>query len=183
LGRRAEDEVETAWTDAGAIPGDPDWAGGTTYVDHRDILVAAVPGKTYAAAAAIGGDTGWFDGNWLWRLRGAMDKLVGGPGLRRGRRDQHDLVTGDALDFWRVTNVVPGRTIELRAEMKLPGIATLTIQVDPEGAGSRLGLTARFQPRGLLGILYWYAVLPLHGFVFAGMLRGLKRSAERSAKA
>jgi hypothetical protein len=94
----------------------------------------------------------------------------------------HDVVVGDALDFWRVTNVVPGRTLELRAEMKLPGIATLTVHVEPEGHGSRLGLTARFQPRGLLGILYWYAVLPLHGLVFAGMLRGLKRTAERSAK-
>lgn len=184
LGKRAEDEVETAWTDAGAMPGDPDWAGGTTYVDHREIQVAAPTATTYATASAIGGDTGWYGGNWLWRLRGAMDKLIGGPGLRRGRRDQHDLVVGDALDFWRVTDVAPGRRFELRAEMKLPGVATLTVTVDPDGAGgaaSRLGLTARFRPRGLLGIAYWYAVLPLHGLVFAGMLRGLQRAAERAA--
>ncbi|MFN9304677.1 MAG: DUF2867 domain-containing protein, partial [Planctomycetota bacterium] len=184
LGKRAEDEVETAWTDAGAMPGDPDWAGGTTYVDHRGVQVAAPTATTYATAAAIGGDTGWYGGNWLWRLRGAMDKLIGGPGLRRGRRDQHDLVVGDALDFWRVTDVAPGRRFELRAEMKLPGVATLTVTVDPDGAGgaaSRLGLTARFRPRGLLGIAYWYAVLPLHGLVFAGMLRGLQRAAERAA--
>jgi hypothetical protein len=109
-----------------------------------------------------------------------MDKLIGGPGLRRGRRDQHDLVVGDALDFWRVTDVVPGRRFELRAEMKLPGIATLSVTVDPDGDTSRLGLTARFQPRGLLGIAYWYSVLPLHGIVFAGMLRGLRRAAERA---
>jgi hypothetical protein len=180
LGRRADDEVETAWTDAGAMPGDPDWAGGTTYVDHREIVVDAPPARAFATAAAIGGDTGWYGGNWLWKLRGAMDKFVGGPGLRRGRRDQHDLVVGDALDFWRVTDVVPGRSFELRAEMKLPGVATLTVHVDPQGAGSRLGLTARFQPRGLMGIAYWYSVLPLHGLVFAGMLRGMKRAAERA---
>jgi uncharacterized protein YbjT (DUF2867 family) len=182
LGKRAEDEVETSWTDAGAMPGDPDWAGATTYVDHREIDVDAPPAVTYATAAAIGGDNGWHGGNWLWRLRGVMDKLVGGPGLRRGRRDQHDLVVGDALDFWRVTDVVDGERFELRAEMKLPGIATLTVTVTPHGAGSRLGLTARFQPRGLLGIAYWYGVLPLHGLVFAGMLRGLKRAAERAAQ-
>ena len=183
LGHRAEDEVETAWTDAGAMPGDPDWAGGTTYLDHREIRVAASPARTFATAAAIGGDTGWYGGNWLWKLRGAMDKLIGGPGLRRGRRDQHDLVVGDALDFWRVTDVVPGRSFELRAEMKLPGVATLTVHVDPDGDGSKLGLTARFQPRGLMGIAYWYSVLPLHGLVFAGMLRGMKRAAERAERA
>ncbi len=180
LGKRADDAVETAWTDAGAMPGDPDWAGGTTCVDHREITVAAPPAVTFATAAAIGGDHGWYGGNWLWRLRGVLDKLVGGPGLRRGRRHREELVVGDALDFWRVTEVVPGRRFELRAEMKLPGVATLTVAVAPEGAGSRLGLTARFQPRGLLGIAYWYSVLPLHGLVFAGMLRGLRRAAERS---
>lgn len=109
--------------------------------------------------------------------------MVGGPGLRRGRRDRHELVVGDALDFWRVTDVVPGRRFELRAEMRLPGVATLTVTVDPDDAGSKLGLTARFRPRGLLGIAYWYAVLPLHGLVFAGMLRGLQRAAERAPAA
>lgn len=183
IGKRAGGEVETAWTDAGAMPGDPDWSGGTSYVDHREIHVAAAPAATFATAAAIGGDQGWYGGNWLWRLRGVMDKLVGGPGLRRGRRDRHELVVGDALDFWRVTDVVPGRRFELRAEMKLPGVATLTVTVDPDGAGSKLGLTARFRPRGLLGIAYWYAVLPLHGLVFAGMLRGLQRAAERAPAA
>ncbi len=180
LGKRAEDEVETSWTDAGAMPGDPDWAGGTTYVDHREIRVDAPPAATFATAAAIGGDYGWYAGNWLWRLRGALDKLIGGPGLRRGRRDQHDLLVGDALDFWRVTDVVDGSSFELRAEMKLPGTATLTVAVAPDGDGSRLSLTARFQPRGLFGIAYWYGVLPLHGLVFAGMLRGLKQAAERA---
>jgi uncharacterized protein YbjT (DUF2867 family) len=178
LGRRAVDEVETAWSDAGAIPGDPDWAGGTVFVDHREVTVNASPQATFATASAIGGDTGWYGGNWLWRLRGLMDTLVGGPGLRRGRRDRQELMVGDALDFWRVIDVQPGRTFELRAEMKLPGDATLKVTVEPGGAGSTLGLTARFKPRGLLGILYWYAVLPLHGIVFSGMLRGMKRAAE-----
>ena len=178
LGRRAGGGVETAWSDAGASPGDPDWAGGTVFVDHREMAVEASPEATFATASAIGGDNGWYGGNWLWRLRGLMDTLVGGPGLRRGRRDQEHLMVGDALDFWRVIDVQPGRAFEMRAEMKLPGDATLRITVEPRGEGSTLGLTARFKPRGLLGILYWYAVLPLHGIVFAGMLRGLRRAAE-----
>lgn len=183
LGKRAEDEVETAWTDAGAMPGDPNWAGGTTYEDHREITVKAPVATSFAVASAVGGDNGWYGGNWLWRLRGVMDKLIGGPGLRRGRRDQHDLVVGDALDFWRVTDVEPGRRFELRAEMRLPGVATLTVAVDPDGNGSKISLTARFKPQGLLGITYWYSVLPLHGVVFAGMLRGLQRAAEHAHRA
>ena len=182
LGKQRDEDVASSWSDAGAMPGDPDWASATTYVDHREIDVDAPPAVTYATAAAIGGDNGWYGGNWLWRLRGVMDKLVGGPGLRRGRRDPRALLVGDALDFWRVTDVVKGERFELRAEMKLPGIATLTVTVAPNGTGSRLGLTARFQPRGLFGIAYWYGVLPLHGWVFAGMLRGLKDAAERAAR-
>lgn len=182
LGKCLDEEIATAWFDAGPMPGDPDWAGGTTYVDERSIAVAAPPARTFATVAAIGGRNGWYGGNRLWRLRGFFDKLVGGPGLRRGRRDPHALVVGDALDFWRVTDVVPGRSFELRAEMKLPGTATLTVTVAPDGAGSRLCLTARFRPRGLFGIAYWYAVLPLHGLVFASMLRGLRRAAEQGAR-
>jgi uncharacterized protein YbjT (DUF2867 family) len=179
LGRHQNAAVETAWTDSGAMPGDPDWAGGTVYEDHREILVRAPAEITFRTASAIGGQNGWYGGNWLWRVRGVLDKLVGGPGLRRGRRDPRKLVVGDALDFWRVVDIVPGRRIELRAEMRLPGIALLSIDVEPVGVDSRLSLTARFKPRGLLGIAYWYSVLPLHSIVFAGMLRGLKRAAER----
>jgi uncharacterized protein YbjT (DUF2867 family) len=181
LGRRQDATVETAWTDAGAMPGDPDWAGGTVYEDRREIHVRAPAEVTFRTVAAIGGDNGWHGGNWLWRLRGALDKLVGGPGLRRGRRDPRRLVVGDALDFWRVVDVVPGRSIDLRAEMKLPGVALLRIDAEAVGAESRLTLTARFKPRGLFGIAYWFAVLPLHSIVFAGMLRGMKRAAERAA--
>ncbi|MGE0144186.1 MAG: SDR family oxidoreductase [Planctomycetota bacterium] len=179
LGRHQTAAVETAWMDSGAMPGDPDWAGGTVYEDHREILVDAPAEVTYRTASAIGGDNGWYGGNWLWRVRGVLDKLIGGPGLRRGRRDPRKLVIGDALDFWRVVDVVPDKRIELRAEMRLPGIALLSIDVEAIDTRSRLSLTARFKPRGLLGIAYWYSVLPLHAFVFAGMLRGLKRAAER----
>lgn len=184
LEKREHGEVETAWTDAGAMPGDPDWAGGTIYVDRREIAVAAPPAVTFATAAALGGETGWYGGTWLWRLRGFLDKLLGGPGLRRGRRDPQQLLVGDALDFWRVVAVVPGVSFELRAEMKLPGEATLSIEVRDTGDGSsRLALVARFKPRGLSGMAYWYGVLPLHALVFRGLLRGLQRAAERTARA
>ena len=110
-----------------------------------------------------------------------MDRLVGGPGLRRGRRSATHLRLGDALDFWRVTAIDPGRRLELTAEMKLPGVATLTLEVEPRedgGSGCTVVSTARFRPRGLLGIAYWYSVLPLHGIVFRGMLKGIVRTAE-----
>ena len=181
LGKRLDNQVETAWTDAGAMPGDPDWAGGKIYEDRRATRVAAPRATTFAAAQRIGGDTGWYGGNWLWRVRGWMDKLIGGPGLRRGRRDPERLLVGDALDFWRVEEVLPDRAIVLRAEMRLPGTALLRIDVDDDADGSRLTLTARFKPRGLLGILYWWSVVPLHGLVFPGMLRGLKKDAESRA--
>lgn len=183
LGKMHDAVVETAWSDAGAMPGDPDWAGGTVYVDRHEAIVDAPAEVTFATALGIGGSNGWYGGNWLWRVRGLLDKLIGGPGLRRGRRDPKRVVVGDALDFWRVVDVEPGRRLELRAEMKLPGIALLELEVEDLGDRSRLAVTAKFKPRGLLGIGYWYGVLPLHGLVFRGMLRGLKRAAESSATA
>lgn len=178
LTEHREASVETMWTDAGALPGDPAWSGGTVRSDVRTQRVDAPPDVVYAALAAVGGDTGWYGGTWLWRLRGFFDRLVGGPGLRRGRRDPVHLEVGDALDFWRVVDVVPGHHIELRAEMRLPGEATLKLAVAPEGTATQLTLTARFRPRGLSGLAYWYAVLPLHTLVFHGLLRGLARVAE-----
>ena len=183
LGVGPDAAATTAWTDSGAMPGDPDWAGGTVYNDTHEAIVAADPATTFATVLAIGGANGWYGGNWLWRLRGVIDKLIGGPGLRRGRRDPKRVAVGDALDFWRVVDVVAGQSLDLRAEMKLPGIAMLRFRVEPEGPEgkrSRLSVTAMFKPRGLLGIAYWYAVLPLHTFVFRGMLRGLKQAAERT---
>lgn len=173
-------EVETAWSDAGVMRGDPAWAGGTVFVDRREAHADATPAALWAAVTALGGTHGYYGTDWLWRLRGLMDRLTGGPGLRRGRRSATDLRLGDALDFWRVTRIDPPRQLELTAEMRLPGVATLNFEIDapPEARGrTRLAMTARFRPRGLLGILYWYLVLPLHGIVFRGMLRGIVRAA------
>lgn len=179
-------QVETAWSDAGVMPGDPSWAGGTEFVDRREAITAAPPAAVWAATCSLGGEHGYYAFDWLWSLRGIMDRLMGGPGLRRGRRSADELHLGDALDFWRVTGIEPPRQLVLTAEMKLPGVATLSFEVEPAPAsasGARLVMTARFRPRGLLGIAYWYAVLPLHGFVFRGMLKGLVAAAERKPAA
>lgn len=175
--------VETAWSDAGPIPGDPDWSGGTVFHDQRVTTTSVGPERIWQSILCIGGDRGYYTSNWLWTVRGALDRIFGGPGLRRGRRSPTDLRLGDALDFWRVTTIEPGKRLVLTAEMLLPGIATLCLQVEPaeSGSGSRVTLDARFRPLGLFGIAYWYAVLPLHGIVFPGMLTGIVRSAERSA--
>jgi len=177
-------EVETAWSDAGPIAGDPDWAGGTVFVDQRQIEVSASPSVVFRALSGLGGPHGWYGADWLWRLRGALDRLVGGPGLRRGRRDPDRLAFGEALDFWRVTAVETDRRLALRAEMKLPGEALLEFTIEPlagETSRCRLVQTARFLPRGLLGLAYWYAVMPLHGIVFGRMLQGVRRVAEALA--
>lgn len=178
--------VETAWSDAGVMPGDPVWAGGSEFIDRRESRAPVPTAAMWAAICSLGGQRGYFAANWLWRLRGILDRLVGGPGLRRGRRDSRALLLGDAMDFWRVSAVEPGRKLVLTAEMKLPGIATLTFEVGPEPESSSACttiMTARFRPRGLLGIAYWYSVLPLHGIVFSGMLRGLAKEARRLAQA
>lgn len=183
--RRSSGDVETAWSDAGTMPGDPHWSGGTVFIDRHRLRTNAAPAAAWRAVCGIGGERGYYAADWLWRLRGRMDRLVGGPGLRRGRRSATHLRLGDALDFWRVTAIESGRRLELTAEMKLPGVATLTLEIEPsenDGAGCTVVSTARFRPRGLFGIAYWYSVLPLHGIVFRGMLKGIVRSAE-SAKA
>lgn len=172
--------VETTWADAGPIPGDPDWAGGTTFCDRRELEVEAPPEAVHAAACRIGGGEGYYAGSWLWRLRGLMDRIVGGPGLRRGRRNPETIGYGEALDFWRVTGIEPGRLLELRAEMRLPGTATLSFEIEPlEDGRCKLIQTARFRPKGLLGLCYWYAVVPLHNLVFDGMMRGIAKSARK----
>jgi uncharacterized protein YbjT (DUF2867 family) len=185
LGKVATAGVETAWSDAGPVPGDPDWAGGTVFDDVRAIELDASPEAVFAAVCRIGGGNGWYAADFLWRLRGAIDRLVGGPGLRRGRRDPENVRFGDALDFWRVTSVEPSRVLELRAEMKLPGEAELAFEISPgaaHGKSCRLVQRARFKPRGLAGLLYWYAVLPLHGFVFSGMLEGIRAETGRISR-
>lgn len=177
LDQVAHDQVETTWSLAGPIPGDPDWAGGTVFTDRRSLAIEAPPEVVYRAVCRIGGGHGYYAADWLWRLRGITDRLLGGPGLRRGRRDPERVGYGEPLDFWRVVGVERNRRLSLRAEMKLPGEALLEFSVEPEAGGSRLVQVARFQPRGLLGLAYWYAVLPLHGVVFSRMIQGIRRAA------
>jgi uncharacterized protein YbjT (DUF2867 family) len=178
VGRLRGGAVETSWSDAGPIPGDPDWAGGKVFEDRRETEIAADPEAVFAAVLRIGGGNGWYAADLLWRIRGALDRLAGGPGLRRGRRDPRTVGYGDALDFWRVTGLDRDRRLELRSEMKLPGQAELTFDIEPlDHGGARLVQTARMRPAGLAGLAYWYAVLPLHRIVFAGMLEGIRRAA------
>jgi len=179
LGKVQAGDVETVWSAAGTIPGDPDWAGGTVFDDERPTDVHAPPADVFRAVCRVGGGHGWYAADWLWRIRGVMDRLIGGPGLRRGRRDPEEISYGEALDFWRVTGIERDRFLLLRAEMKLPGVATLEFRIEQVAEGrSRLTQHARFRPRGLLGIAYWYAVVPLHGIVFNGMLKGISKAAE-----
>jgi uncharacterized protein YbjT (DUF2867 family) len=180
LDQVAQLDVETGWSDAGAIPGDPDWAGGTVFSDRREAEVAATPAEVFVMLVRIGGRTGWYGVDRLWRLRGFLDRLVGGPGLRRGRRDAERLAFGDAVDFWRVTGVDAGRRLALRAEMRLPGTATLEFTIEPSDRPGRCRLvqTARFLPRGVAGLVYWCALLALHAIVFGRMLDGIRRAAE-----
>jgi hypothetical protein len=177
LDQVAHDAVETTWSMAGPVPGDPDWAGGTRFTDRRSLAIQAPPDVVFRAVCRIGGGHGYYAADWLWRMRGMLDRLLGGPGLRRGRRDPEHVAYGEALDFWRVVGIERDRRLSLRAEMKLPGEALLEFVVEPEGRGTRLTQLARFQPRGLLGLAYWYAVLPLHGVVFSGMIQGIRRAA------
>ncbi|MDG2292001.1 MAG: SDR family oxidoreductase, partial [Phycisphaerales bacterium] len=182
LAHEAGNEVATSWMDAGPIPGDPDWSGGKVYIDQRQTRVKAGQAALYEAITVIGGGHGYYAADWLWKIRGVMDKFLGGPGLRRGRRDQRNIAYGDALDFWRVLHAEPQKRLTLFAEMKLPGVATLEFDIDADPARndhSVLKQVAHFRPRGLLGILYWMAVKPLHGIVFNGMMRGIEREAER----
>ncbi len=180
LQKIGSNEVETRWSVAGPILGDPHWAGGKVFTDQRSVMIDADTASVFAAVCRIGGGNGWYAGDMLWRLRGWMDTLVGGPGLRRGRRHSERVEFGEALDFWRVVGIDRDRSLALLAEMKLPGVAMLNFDLDTEGDRDRtkLTMTARFQPRGLMGILYWYAVVPLHNIVFGGMLKGIRKAAE-----
>ncbi|HMB52948.1 MAG TPA: SDR family oxidoreductase [Thermoanaerobaculia bacterium] len=183
LDKMAQREVETSWSNAGPIPGDPDWAGGTVFTDRREQAIDAPPAAVFRAVCRIGGGNGWYAADWLWRLRGWLDRLLGGPGLRRGRRDPERVSYGEALDFWRVTGLDRDRRLALRAEMKVPGEALLEFTLEPLGDGrTKLVQTARFLPKGLLGLLYWYAVLPFHAVVFRGMMNGICREAEKAAE-
>lgn len=185
LGRMRAGTVETSWQDASVagapsdpLPSDPDWAGHTVYTDLRERDSAASPAEVWRVVEGIGGDRGWYSLPLAWALRGWFDKLVGGVGLRRGRRDADRLQTGDALDWWRVEQLERGSRLRLRAEMRVPGRAWLELGVEPRAGGSRYRQRAVFFPRGLAGRLYWLAILPFHGVIFNGMANRIIVEAE-----
>ncbi len=187
LTRIREANVETRWSDAsfpGApsepLPSDPVWTGGTLYTDVRDVPCAASAADLWAAVERIGGEAGWYSARTLWQVRGLMDRVVGGAGLRRGRRDPRTLAVGDAVDFWRVEERRPPRLLRLRAEMKMPGRAWLEFEVIADGPDrSRLRQRAVYWPRGLSGHAYWWSVAPFHAFVFPPMARHIVEYAQR----
>lgn len=188
--RKIQDaEVVTRWSDASPttapfepLPTDPEWSGGTAYVDlrvHRTTLPAR---QVWQVIESIGGEHGWYSFPLAWAIRGWADRLVGGVGLRRGRRDALRLRTGDAVDWWRVDRLEDGHLLRLRAEMKVPGEAWLELSVTSEHPqGSRYQQRAVFVPRGLAGHAYWWAVSVFHGLVFGGMARNILASAQRRA--
>jgi len=175
----------TRWSDALSAAGEPrDWGGvrfGNRLVDSRVVNVAVSPRLAFAPIRRLGGTTGYYYGDWLWRLRGYLDLLVGGVGMRRGRPHPERLTVGDALDFWRVVAFEPDRRLLLAAEMKLPGRAWLEYEVQPRDGGATIRQTAIYDPIGLAGLAYWYGIYPLHQLVFAGTLRGIARAAAQGA--
>ncbi len=172
----------TFWSDALSSSGKPaPWGGvrfGTRLVDSRTMQVSVPPALAFAPIRRIGGSNGWYFANFLWQVRGFFDLLVSGVGLRRGRRDPHTLVAGDALDFWRVESFEPDRRLSLVAEMKVPGRAWLQFEVEPTSHGSVIRQTAIFDPAGLGGLLYWYALYPIHYCIFQGMLHRIAAIAQ-----
>ena len=180
--------VDTRWSDASfptapwqKAQSDPEWAGELTLKDHREITTDVSLPFIWREIESIGGEHGWFGSDWLWYLRGLIDRMVGGVGLRRGRRDPQYLRIGDSLDFWRVEDLEKEKKLRLYAEMILPGKAWLEFRIEQEGEQVRIIQEATFSPRGLGGQLYWYAILPLHAFVFPTMLRNIVRSSKRKA--
>jgi hypothetical protein len=178
LVRIKDARVETRWSDASLpgtpsepLPTDPDWAGGTLYQDVRVIESSDPVEVVWARVESIGGDNGYSTATWAWRIRGFLDRIFGGVGLRRGRRDPIHLLEGEALDFWRVEAIDRPHLLRLRAEMKMPGLAWLEFRLEETNTGTRLTQRAIFAPRGLMGHLYWASVWPMHGIVFPSMAR------------
>jgi uncharacterized protein YbjT (DUF2867 family) len=174
--------AETHWTDALSSVEKPAWGGvsfGNRIVDSRVLRADLTPEAAFWPIQRIGGATGWYYGNALWQLRGLLDRMAGGVGMHRGRRDPESLRVGDVVDCWRVELFDPPRRLVLAAEMKLPGRAWLQFDVEPQENGVLVRQTAQYDPVGLLGLAYWYALYPVHQFVFAGMLRGIVLAALR----
>ncbi len=179
------DQVVSHWTDAGAMSpievtmeGDPEWAGGTILKDFRQKEVNANADEVWFFITRIGGETGWYHANFLWIIRGVLDRWFGGVGLRRGRRHRVEILPGDALDFWRVLQVVVDKKLSLSAEMKLPGKAMLKFEIEAVEGKTILKQTAVFHPKGLWGLIYWYSIYLLHNYIFQGMLDDIAGRAE-----
>lgn len=180
LAKIKDARVETRWSNASVpgtpsepLPTDPDWAGGSLYKDVRVVRSKNSIGDIWSRVESIGGANGYSTASWAWELRGLIDKMFGGVGLRRGRRDPQHLIIGDAVDFWRVEELIPQKLLRLRAEMKMPGLAWLefNLTTDEATGESVLTQTAIYAPKGLLGHLYWWAVFPMHGLVFPSMVK------------
>lgn len=177
------DGATTHWSEASespaaSSPADPRWSGGTTYMDRRVIPTDAGSAHLFWAFSRIGGSTGYYWLDWAWRIRGSLDKMIGGVGLRRGRRHPTDVRPGEAIDFWRVEAVEPGRVLRLRAEMRLPGQAWVQWEAKATENGADLVQSAWFRPRGLFGRLYWWVMLPAHRMVFPRMACRIAATAE-----
>ncbi|WP_239078848.1 SDR family oxidoreductase [Cellulomonas marina] len=214
LQRVQDSAVSTRWSSAAVrgapsdpLPSDPDWAGGYLYADERRTEVDASPAALWRVIESVGGTRGWYSWGLAWRVRGLMDRVVGGPGLRRGRSNQDRLVVDDVIDWWRVEEVQPGRLLRLRAEMRLPGLAWLELRIEDvdgaDGSGEPdegsptdprdderwtrpptvFAQRALFQPHGLAGQLYWASVTPFHGIIFGSMQRNVAQAAERAERA
>jgi uncharacterized protein YbjT (DUF2867 family)/uncharacterized protein YndB with AHSA1/START domain len=179
--------VQTCWSDAGPVKipewldcNDASFAGGTLFECGYRVVIQAPPADIWKPIASIGGARGWYFADRLWALRGAMDRVIGGVGLRRGRRDPHDIRYGDSLDFWRVIEVTPEKRLRLLAEMKLPGEAMLEFRLEASGKDRTvLEQFSQFRPKGLAGVMYWYSLYPFHQFLFMGMLQGIARAVGR----
>lgn len=189
LTREAEGQIETSWQRAtvpGApsdpLPSDPDWAGHTVFTDLRERASTASADAVWNVIEAIGGEKGWHSFPLAWAARGWIDRLVGGVGMRRGRRHPSRVNSGDVIDVWRVESIDRGRMLRLRAEMRMPGRAWLELGVEPAAAGSRYRQRAVYFPKGLTGRLYWVVLLPFHGIIFKGMAASILREAENSKR-
>jgi len=175
------DFAETRWSDArssqGAIATRAGARFGRRLLESRSVHIGAAPAAVFAAVEGIGGPRGWYFGNWLWQIRGFLDLLLGGVGMRRGRRDPDRLAVDDTVDCWRVEAIEPPHLLRLQAEMRLPGRAWLQFEVTAEAGGSRLRQTALFDPLGSLGRPYWYMLYPIHGWLFRGMVAAIAAAA------
>lgn len=183
LARANDLDVPTRWSGAAIgpaspLPDDPSWSGGTVEINRQVVESRATAEDLFWAFSRIGGDVGYYTMDWAWGLRGIVDSIVGGVGLRRGRRHPENIRKGESLDFWRVVEVEPGRSLGLYAEMRLPGEAWLSFDADDDEAGSTLTQTAVFVPRGLIGRLYWWAMFPFHVAIFRRMAKRLVEAAE-----